>query len=302
MSAQEQNFNLNELKPAEIASHEKIKEKFVDILKSIHKKSDEEAASIYEKEALYFKKALAENDRLRTSTNVSLFSAFIEVAVNCLSIQGGAKSEAYLQARSTKSQVPDGNGGVKDGWVNVAQLSITAYGELSMRIRSGQIIRMSNPQVIYEGDTFQPYTTERGELTVEYKPCIPRKSSNIIGCYVCVVLPNNGLDFKWMLQDDIDRLRKASAKQNKGTANALYGGTDGQIDTGFLEAKTIKHAMRAYSKLRLSDSVVVEDEEPTTNTEEQIPAAPVAFGAEEPKGNAEEPKTVQFASSNNEPF
>jgi hypothetical protein len=52
-----------------------------------------------------------------------------------------------------------------------------------------------------------------------------------------------------------------------GKANALYGGTSGQIDVGFLEAKTIKHAMRSYTKLRVGDSVAFEDDvESTTET------------------------------------
>jgi len=46
-----------------------------------------------------------------------------------------------------------------------------------------------------------------------------------------------------------------------GKANALYTSDNGQIDPGFLEAKTIKHAMRAYTKLRVSDVASFEGEE-----------------------------------------
>jgi hypothetical protein len=118
---------------------------------------------------------------------------------------------------------------------------------------------MSNPQVIYEGDIFQPRTNEKGDLTVDYRPAIPRKSKKITGCYVCIVLPHDGRDFKWLLEDDIARLKGYSARGFNGKANTLYGVGDGQIDVGFLEAKTIKHAMRAYTKLRVSDNVVMDD-------------------------------------------
>lgn len=230
---------------------------FITTLMKIHRMSQEEAETIFSKESLYYRKSFQTNDKLTKCTGISLYSAFLEIAVNNLSIQPGQKSEAYLESRSTKVKIT----GAADSWVQTANFVITAYGELNLRIRSGQIIRMNNPIILYEGDYFQPKSNERGELTIEYFPAIPRKSKKIYGSYVCIVLPNNGIDFKWMLQDDIDRLKGYSLRQN-GTsgANALYTSQDGGIDPGFLSTKTIKHAMAAYTKLRIGEFVSFEGE------------------------------------------
>ena len=253
-------IDLNVADKKQLVEQFPIAQSFINTLMKIHKKSEADAEMIFEREAMYFKKAIVGSEKLAQCTGISLYSAFLEIAINGLSIQPGQKSEAFLEARSSKQK--QGNSEV---WVNTANLRITAYGELNMRIMSGQIVRMNNPIVIYEGDHFQPMTNQRGELIVDYKPAIPRQSKKIIGAYVCIVLPNNGLDFKWLLEDDVARLKKYStprASQNNQNpqANALYSSENGGIDPGFLEAKTIKHAMRAYTKLRVSDTVSFDDE------------------------------------------
>lgn len=248
---------LNAIPAHLLADHERIKSAFVTTYSKIHKVSEDEALSIYEKEALYFKKAVLDNDKLKNSTRMSLYGAFLELAIQGLSIQPGAKSEAFLEARGVK---------VGTAYVDTAFLRITAYGELNLRIKSGQIVRMYNPQIIYEGDHFQPTTDERGRLIVKYQPIIPRHSNVIIGGYVCIQLPGGDLDFKWLLIDDIERLKKyATTKtQNGSYTNPLYSKENGGIDPGFLEAKIIKHAMRAYTKLRVGENVMMDEEEAET--------------------------------------
>ena len=242
---------------------------FITTLMKIHRISQEEAETIFSKESLYYRKSFQTNAKLMECTGISLYSAFLEIAVNNLSIQPGQKSEAFLESRSTKVK----QNGAADSWIQTANFVITAYGELNLRIRSGQIIRMNNPIILYEGDHFQPKTNDRGELTIEYMPCIPRKSKTIFGSYVCIVLPNNGIDFKWLLLDDIERLKNYSLKQNRTSANALYTSQDGGIDPGFLSTKTIKHAMAAYTKLRIGEFVSFEGEI------EEVEASP-SFAAE----------------------
>lgn len=234
-----------------------IAKSFIQTLMKIHKYSEADAEMVFEREAMYAKKAIAGSDKLQQCTGISLYSSFLEIAIQGLSIQPGQKSEAYLEARGAR--VPNSN---PPQWTQACTLKITAYGELNMRIMSGQIIRMNNPQVIYEGDHFQPKTNERGELIVDYAPKIPRQSTTIVGAYVCIVLPHNGLDFKWLLIDDINRLKKYSIPRGNqnGSANALYSSENGGIDPGFLEAKTIKHAMRAYTKMRVGETVAFDDE------------------------------------------
>lgn len=253
--------NLDVANKATIVDQEPVKQSFINVLTGVHRMSKENAETIYEREAMYFKKIVFENEWLKASTGLSLYSSFLEIAINGLSVQPGAKSESYLEARNA-NQPKEG----KDNWVKVARLVITAYGELNMRIKSGQIVRMNNPIVLYEGDKFQPKTNDRGELMVDYAPAIPRKSKTIFGVWCSIVLPHNGIDFKWLLDDDIARLMNYSKTKTQASGNALYTANGGQIDPGFLEAKCIKHAMRAYTKLKVSGNAVLEDEEQDEET------------------------------------
>lgn len=270
--------------------HERIAQQWIETYAKIHKVSKEDAEVIHKRESIYWKKAVSTDEKLQSCGKLSLYSVLIELAVNGLSLQPGSKSECFLEARGVRI------GGTRENPVhtNACFLKITAYGELNLRIASGQIIRMRNPVVVYEGDHFQPKTDPRGRLVVDYQPLIPRKSKKIIGCWVCIELPGNSLDFKWLLEDDIERLRKFSIPRYTGAqANALYTSENGGIDPGFLEAKTIKHAMRAYTKLRIGDSAVMDDEPDTETPEDQEP-----FGS--PIENNED--TVNFNINEKEPF
>jgi recombinational DNA repair protein RecT len=254
-NSQNQGGWLDTLDPVKMVDDEKVKDQFINTYSKIHRKSIDDATVVWEKESIYYKKAVSGSEKLNKCTKLSLYSAFLEIAIQGLSIQPGQKGEAYLEARSQK--VKEGNA---ESWIIVCYLRISAYGELNLRIQSGQIIRMLNPIVVYDGDAFQPRTKE-GVLYVDYEPRIPRKSKKIIACWVRIVLPGGINDFKWLTEEDIDRLKKYSIPHGQTQPNALYTANEGQIDPGFLEAKTIKHAMRAYTKLRVGDNVMFEDEE-----------------------------------------
>lgn len=269
MEKQKPNLNLQD--KTKLVEEPGVKDSFVGVLIGVHKMSQTDAEAIFEREAMYFKKLVFDNEWLKESTGLSLYSSFLEVAITGLSIQPGAKSEAFLEARAA-NQPKNG----QDNWVKVCRLVVSAYGELNMRIKAGQIIRINNPIVIYEGDHFQPQTNARGELMVDYKPSIPRKSKIIIGVWCAIILPHDGIDFKWLLEDDVERLRKYSIPKKQGAvANALYTANAGQIDPGFLEAKCIKHAMRAYTKLKVSDNIAFEGEDQEENDPQNFaPAKP----------------------------
>lgn len=258
-----------DLPAIEITEQEAVKAGFIDTCMKMHGMKEIDAIGVYERELRYYKRAVNESEKLKQCTGISLVSAFLELSIQRLSLQPGQKADCYLEARSSKITVPEQKGDKivnVDKWIQVCRIVVSAYGELNLRIQSGQIIRMNNPIVLYDGDHFQPKTTERGELTVEYWPAIPRKSNTIIGCWVSMVLPHNGIDFKWLLADDIERLKKFSVPKTRATAdytpqaNALYTANDGQIDPGFLEAKTIKHAFRSKTKLKISDAIAFEDD------------------------------------------
>ena len=284
---------LDELDPVRLPENEKVRKQWVSTYAKIHRVDEDTASSICDRETVYWKKAVMADEKLKSCNKLSLYSAFLELSVNGLSLQPGSKSECYLQARSVKGG-KDQNG--NDAYINLCYVMITAYGELNLRIRSGQIIRMHNPVVLYQGDHFQPCTDARGMLVIDYKPAIPRKSNNIFGCYVAIVLPGGDLDFKWLLTDDIARLAKFSTpKYANAKANALYSSENGGIDPGFLEAKTIKHAMRAYTKLRVGENVAMDDE-PDNEDPDTEQAAP--FGNPLPENN----DTQKFEINPDEPF
>lgn len=259
-----------DLPAIEITEQEAVRAGFIDTCMKMHGMKEIDAVGVFERELRYYKRAVSESEKLKQCTGISLVSAFLELSIQRLSLQPGQKADCYLEARSAKITVPEQRGDKTvnvEKWVQVCRLVLSAYGELNLRIQSGQIIRMNNPIVIYEGDHFQPKTTDRGELTVEYWPAIPRQSNKIIGCWVSMILPHNGIDFKWLLLDDIQRLAEYSKPKTRATAdytpqaNALYTANDGQIDPGFLEAKTIKHAFRSKTKLKVSDAIAFEDDQ-----------------------------------------
>ncbi|MCM1170295.1 MAG: recombinase RecT [Bacteroides sp.] len=262
---------------------EDMREVWVKAYMNTSRATEKEAQNAFDVEREYFQTITEGTEKLAAATDISLRNTFLNIAANGLSIQPGSKAEAYVMPRTVN---------INNQWVNVANLQISPYGELKMRIAAGQIVRCSNPIVVYEGDIFQPRTNERGDLYVEYAPAIPRKSNNIIACYVQLVLPHDGRDYKWLTMDDVARLAGYSQKQNRskknpdGVANSLYSSNAGQIDTGFLEAKTIKHAMRAYTKLRVGDGVTFDDEEEMgeETPAETVPADTVVVGEKDDEG------------------
>jgi len=264
---------LDSLDSVRMVDDEKVKSQFIETYSKIHKVSTEDAEVIYNKEAIYYKQALSSSDKLKTCTKISLYSAWLEIAIIGTSIQPGAKSLAYLESRSSK---------VGENWIHTCRIVLTAYGELEARIKSGQILVMLNPIVVYEGDTFQPRTNQHGEIYVDYAACIPRKSNTIIGSWVRMIVPGNISDFKWLTVDDIERLKKCSIPKTGGSANALYSSANGGIDPGFLEAKTIKHAMRSKGKLKVSAVVALEGED----DEDEAPVNTTSFAKPAPEEKA----------------
>jgi recombinational DNA repair protein RecT len=294
-----QTFNLEELnalKKQDIAEHPYVKGRFVSILTGIHRMTESDAEATYEREALFYKNAVSKDEKLRKCSNVNLFSVFLEVAINNLSLQSGGKADAFIETRNNKTIRKDEDGKPVEVWETTPSLNISTYGELKMRMRAGQILRMNNPVVIYDGDRFQPRTNERGEMTIDYAPAIPRKSNTIIGCWVSMHLPGGFIDFKWLLKEDIDRLAKYSIPKRgeNPRANALYSSNNGQIDTGFLEAKTIKHAMRTCPKIRTSDSVSFDGEEDIEAPE----MSGGTFDAPEVSAGAAAPQATQIEDDN----
>ena len=240
---------LNKMKAFEILESDNVRTRFIDKYNQIHNSEDGEM--FYESEKYNFQKLLSNSKDLKDCTGFSIYGVLMDVAAMGLTITPDTKPLLYVLSRSV-------NVGSQQNaiWEKRAYIQISPYGELALRIQAGQILYADRPVVVYEGDEFQPGMNEYGRKFVKYMAAVPRKSKNIIGSFIGLTRPDNSIDFFWMMDEEIERLKKASNKQNKGDAsgnkaNALYTANDGQIDIGFLEAKTLKHSLMTFPKIKI---------------------------------------------------
>ncbi|MBK7883034.1 MAG: recombinase RecT [Chitinophagaceae bacterium] len=119
---------------------------------------------------------------------------------------------------------------------------MSGQGELLLRMQQGQIKYADNPVLVYEGDIFKT-GTRNGQLFVDHEATIPRKSDNIIACYLRITRNDDSADYKVLTMPEIEKLRKFSKDPNS------KAWTDGL--PGMVQAKTIKHAFKNYPKLRI---------------------------------------------------
>lgn len=244
--------DLNQLRPMEIPEDERVKERFIQIYNLIH--NSKEGALFYEKEKIYFLKAIRSSKDLQSCNPLSVYGTFIDLASMGLSLQGGTKSYIFILSYNANIGTRD-----KPDWEKRMYLEVSPYGELALRIHAGQIKYADNPVIVYEGDRFRPHINQNGIKIIDWEANIPRKSNRIVGSFIRIVRPNDTFDFYYMTEDDISRLKTYSSKKNKGEGNALYSSNEGQIDTGFLEAKTLKHAFRSFPKLNLGQFAVLQN-------------------------------------------
>lgn len=250
--------HITSLKPLGIVKDDLVRQRFIDIYGTLW--GEEKAVAAYEREAIHFNRILADSPALKECTITSLFVAFIDIAVNGLSIEPGVRALAYLQPRSFKTGKKNNSG--KDIYETRCTLTISGYGELFQRSRAGQIRYADNPVVVYEGDEFS-FSDRDGRKSVNYTLSLSHNVERPIACFFRIVRADGSIDYAVMLEEAWQRLSGFSAKANKkwddnkkryvdGDPNALYSsGFGGSIDTGFLIAKCIKHAFATYPKLRI---------------------------------------------------
>lgn len=265
---------LNAIDALEIATAPMVRDKFIDIYNTLWGAGTGEAA--YERESRFFNRLLSDNADLQKGTHFSLFTAFIDLAVCGLSLEPGARALCYLIGRNQKtSQKLDAQGRpMKDSkgypvynWEGRVVLTVSAYGELVLRERSGQIRHADNPVLVYEGDEFS-FSDRGGRKEVEYVCHLPHTGKRIIACYLRITRADGSVDYSVMTEEDWVRLAQYSARQNRSGANALYGVDQKgivNIDPGFLMAKCIKHAFKTYPKVRVGRGTELQSQQ----TEEQ---------------------------------
>lgn len=298
---------INQLKPLEIIEHPKVRERFTQIYETLW--GNGEAA--YERESIYFNKALRDNDngRLQRATPFSIFTAFIDLAVCGLSLEPGTRALAYLMGRNV-------NMGTKDSpkWEGRCVLTVSAYGELVMRTRAGQIRHADNPVLVYDNDEFS-FRDVDGRKSVSYTCNLPHTGHNITACYLRITRADGSIDYAVMFPEDWCRLAGYSQKQNRGRANDLYGMDQAgivHIDPGFLMAKCIKHAFKSYPKVRIGRGTELQsqqvDQLPQLSDEDIYGVDPDTGEVTdqeqkpEPFGNNEAPQGVTVETDDEEGF
>ena len=263
---------IGRLKAMEVVRNEYVRQQFVSVWNAIWKEGGEGA---YEREAMYFNNQLRDNETLRKCTGMSVFFAFIDLAVRGLTLEPGGQALCYLLPRNCCTG-KDAQG--KNVYETRCNLTISGYGELVLRAKAGQILHADNPVIVYEGDEFA-FGEKDGRKYVNYCCRIPRQSNRIIACFLKITRSDGTVDYSVMMEEDWKRLSDYSGKANRKwnsdahqwmeRPNELYTSDSGQIDTGFLKAKCIKHAFKTYPKIAIGKGTQLESE-----IEAPLPALP----------------------------
>lgn len=229
-----------------------VGERFKQLFAVMHRANPDAGAVRYEAEKFHFAKLLQDKPDLQQCTRLSLYGCFLDAAVNGLSFDPGAK---HLYVVSFNVNV-----GKRDApqWEKRASLMVSGGGELSMRMRQGQIRYADNPVLVYEGDEFS-YGTKGGKFFVDHTAKIPRESENIIACYLRIERMDGSSDYKVMSMEEVNKLKKFSKDPN---SLAWTSGLPGMV-----QAKTVKHAFRNYPRVQMGSftqlaSNTIDAEEP----------------------------------------
>ena len=245
---------LDQLPATDIVLDPAVRERYIQVRDTIW--GDGEAS--YARESVHFNTILreAEGGKLQRATHFSIFLAFLDIAINGLSLEPGPRALCYLVGRNR-------NEGTKDHpkWVGECKVLISGYGELVSRARAGQIKYADNPVLVYESDEFS-FSEVGGQKRVDYVCHLPH-TGKIIASFIKIVRNDNSIDYAVLYEEDCQRLKDYSDKQNRGRgANELYSsGREGGIDPGFLRAKCIKHAFASYPKVRVGRATIMATDE-----------------------------------------
>jgi len=306
---------LAEMPVLTLCNNEKVKANFIFNYLQHIENDQEQAEAFHAAESNYFIRRLMDVPDMLKCSQFSIYCAFNDVVLNNLTFNPDANL-VYLQSRNANI------GTYKNPvYEKRAKFVISPYGELVIRMNAGQIKYADDPVIVYEGDFWKMKTNEQGSKVVLWESEIPRKSQKIIGAFVKITRADGSSLFPFFLQEDIDRLAGYSLKNARGEnpkANALYSsGVNGQVDTGFLAAKILKHAFKTFPKVKTRGTTASFEDDNTDLEMTQIlkeqfgdqetadltkkPAASPApaaatFGEEPAPGPAQkaEPQTVTF--------
>lgn len=290
------------LKPNQIVRNELVRQQFINVYNAVWKEGGEQ---VYEREANYFNKILRENTKLVGCTSLSVFFAFIDLAVQGLSVEPGVRAMAYLLPRNYKLTGADG----REYYEKRCNLTISGQGELYLRARAGQILHADNPVIVYEGDDFE-FGERDGRKYVNYCMHFPRSSNRIVAVFIKITRIDGTVDYSSMVENDWKRLEVYSARNNAyydkdkheriEKPNELYTSNNGGIDPGFLSSKCIKHAFRSYPKLHIGKGSVLESQTIDESQPSFDPYAGAADATDNTTDNSQgEQQQEQLQTANN---
>lgn len=187
----------------------------VKVAQVVYPSWDEEKANRYVLSELSFLRERIENDLgLSECTDDSLVQCLRKAIRDNVSLNKSSNL-VYIQKSSVK--MADGN------YATVAYYSLTSEGRISVARQSGQLLDITRPKLVKNEDG----RIIGGEVEI-LKPSYPKPRWETV-------------DFD---ETDIQRWKDASTKKNNGKTNPLYvSGAGGGIDSEFMRAKTIKHAL-----------------------------------------------------------
>lgn len=250
------------LNPWDVPVNQEVQNHIVALYNQVHGEGGEAFA---ERESRYLNRLITDDKAKWNVTPLSVFLAYVDLAVKDLTLEPGAQALCYLMNRNTK--LKDGKG--QEYWENRVYISITGYGEIFLRQRAGQIRHCDTPTVVYEGDRFG-YEESDGKKIVSYGLNLDHNPSKPIACFVKITRLDGTTDYGIMLPEGWARLKGYSDKQNKDRKNQLYtSGIGGDIDPGFLIAKCVKHAFKTYPKLPIGKGMMMQSDIP--EQEEEMP-------------------------------
>lgn len=233
-------------------------DKFITIFSGVHNVSSDKAKLMFETEKFSFLKKLDEQS-LSDCSPISITGAFLDVISNGLSFDKASK-HVYLMSRNAKKG---------DAWEKRLIHEVTVDGIIFLASNAESISHVSRPIIVYAGDHI-----EIKDGVIHHSPVIPRQSGKIVGGFCYLHYSNGRNEGFWMDVADIPRLASYSAKQNKGTANALYtSGLEGQIDIGFFQTKILKQALKnmrtkpVHGTSRMLSDIIPDDDDYQENPE-----------------------------------
>lgn len=281
---------LNQMQPLDIVTSPIVRDKFINIYDTLWGNGTGEAA--YERESNYFNKLLREKKELQRGTHFSLFTAFIDLAICGLSLEQGVRALCYLIGRNVNIGTRE-----QPKWEGRVVLTISAYGELVMRERTGQIRHADNPVLVYDNDEFS-FSDKKGRKEVEYVCHLPHTGRRIVACYLRITRADGSIDYSIMTEEGWQRLAGFSANQDRKNhqPNALYTSNNGSIDSGFLMAKCIKHAFNTYPKVRVGRGTELQSQQ----VEEKEIEINDLYGVDTETGEVMQPEPQPFGPPAND--